>query len=61
MLTETMDSIGMVKDKFFLSFSVHNFHSEGGAAGDKCWDTYHGPEAFSEPETQAVRDFVMAQ
>merc|ERR1712080_597845 len=22
---------------------------------------YHGPEAFSEPETQAVRDFVLAQ
>merc|ERR1711872_104248 len=40
----------------------YGFHwNEGGAAGDKCWDTYHGPEAFSGPETQAVRDFVMAQ
>lgn len=24
-------------------------------------DIYHGPEAFSEPETQAVRDFVRAR
>jgi len=26
-----------------------------------CLDTYHGPEAFSEPETQAVRNFVMGK
>lgn len=26
-----------------------------------CLDTYHGPEAFSEPETKAVRDFVMSK
>ena len=24
-----------------------------------CLDTYHGPAAFSEPESQAVRNFVM--
>jgi len=40
----------------------YGFHwHEGGASNDKCWDTYHGPEAFSEPEIQAVRDFVLAQ
>jgi len=26
-----------------------------------CLDTYHGPNAFSEPETKAVRDFVMSK
>ena len=26
-----------------------------------CLDTYHGPSAFSEPESRAVRDFVMAR
>lgn len=29
-----------------------------GASSDPRDDTYHGPEAFSEPETRAVRDFV---
>ena len=37
------------------------FHLEGGSSGDKCFDTYHGPEAFSEPETANVRDFIMAR
>jgi len=36
------------------------FHwNTGGASNDKCFDTYHGPEAFSEPETAAVRDFIL--
>ena len=37
------------------------FLLEGGSSGDKCFDTYHGPEAFSEPETANVRDFIMAR
>jgi murein tripeptide amidase MpaA len=32
----------------------------GGSSNDKCSDTYHGPEAFSEVENQNVRDFVMS-
>jgi len=35
--------------------------NDGGSSGDKCFDTYHGPEAFSEPETRAVRDFILSQ
>jgi hypothetical protein len=31
-----------------------------GASDDKCSETYHGPSAFSEPETQAVSDYIMA-
>ncbi|CAG0922268.1 unnamed protein product [Notodromas monacha] len=31
-----------------------------GASSDKCSETYHGPSAFSEPETQAVRDYILA-
>jgi carboxypeptidase T len=31
----------------------------GGSSDDPSSDVYHGPSAFSEPETQAVRDFVL--
>ncbi|VDL84099.1 unnamed protein product [Nippostrongylus brasiliensis] len=34
--------------------------SASGSSTDPCHDTYHGPSAFSEPETVAVRDFVEA-
>jgi len=38
-----------------------DFHwAETGASGNKCSDTYHGPEAFSEIETQNIRDYVLA-
>ena len=30
----------------------------GGASDDPQDETYHGPSAFSEPETRAIRDFV---
>jgi len=30
----------------------------GGSSNDKCSETYHGPEAFSEIENQNVRDFI---
>jgi carboxypeptidase T len=33
----------------------------GGASSDPRDDTYHGPSAFSEPETRAIRDFVTAR
>ena len=36
------------------------FFSETGSSNNKCSDTYHGPEAFSEIETQNVRDYVLA-
>lgn len=29
-----------------------------GSSNDKCGEDYRGPEAFSEPETQSIRDFV---
>merc|ERR1719317_1377739 len=35
------------------------FHfGESGVSHNKCQETYCGPEAFSEPETQNIRDFV---
>jgi len=38
------------------------FHwNEGGSSNDKCSDTYHGPEAFSEIENVNVRDFLLAR
>lgn len=30
-----------------------------GASGDPCDETFYGPSAFSEPETQAIRNFIM--
>ncbi len=32
----------------------------GGSSGSACSETYRGPSAASEPETQAVRDYVLA-
>ena len=31
---------------------------DNGSSPDICSDTYRGPEAFSEPETKAMRDFT---
>ncbi|CAI4229917.1 unnamed protein product [Auanema sp. JU1783] len=36
------------------------FWSSSGSSSDPCHETYHGPSAFSEPESQAVRDFLVA-
>ena len=33
-------------------------HDSYGSSDSKCGEDYHGPHAFSEPETQAIRDFV---
>ncbi|XP_033334246.2 carboxypeptidase B [Megalopta genalis] len=33
---------------------------EGGASSDPCHETYAGPRAFSEPETQAMADYILA-
>ena len=32
---------------------------ESGASNNKCAETYHGPEAFSEPETANIRDYTL--
>lgn len=32
-----------------------------GSSTNPCKETYHGAAAFSEPESQAVRDFVMSK
>ncbi|XP_047116065.1 carboxypeptidase B-like [Schistocerca piceifrons] len=38
-----------------------DFHwNEVGAASYPCSDVYAGPQAFSEPETQALRDYILA-
>uniref|UniRef100_A0A8R1DND6 Zinc carboxypeptidase A 1 n=1 Tax=Caenorhabditis japonica TaxID=281687 RepID=A0A8R1DND6_CAEJA len=34
------------------------FWASTGSSSDPCHDTYHGTSAFSEPESQAVRDFL---
>jgi hypothetical protein len=39
-----------------------DFHwGERGASDDPCDETYAGPRAFSEPETRAIADFLMAR
>merc|ERR1712223_82443 len=38
------------------------YHWAGqGASGDPCDETYYGPSAFSEPETNAIQKFIMAR
>jgi hypothetical protein len=32
----------------------------GGSSGSPCAETYRGPSAASEPETQAIRDYILA-
>lgn len=32
-----------------------------GASGDPCDETYYGPRPFSEPETAAIRNFILAR
>jgi len=38
----------------------HNWGGQG-ASGDPCDETYYGPHAFSEPETAAIRNFILAR
>lgn len=35
-------------------------NTEGGAAGNGCDDTYHGPRAFSEDESANARDAILS-
>jgi uncharacterized membrane protein/murein tripeptide amidase MpaA len=38
----------------------HSFKwNMGGSSGDPCDETYHGPSAGSEPEVQAIEDYVL--
>ena len=38
------------------------YHWAGqGASGDPCDETFYGPKAFSEPETDAIQKFIMAR
>jgi hypothetical protein len=48
-------------------FSYYRYHrrcscwaSGPGTSNDKCSDLYHGPSAFSEPETKAASDYIAA-
>jgi murein tripeptide amidase MpaA len=38
----------------------YNWNCCGGSSGSGCSETYRGPSAGSEPETQAVRNYVVA-
>lgn len=37
---------------------AHGWGNNAGSSGDPCSNTYRGPAVFSEPESQAVRDFT---
>jgi hypothetical protein len=47
-----------ITDEYLLKKWVHN--TEGGAAGNGCDNTYHGPSAFSEDESANVRDAILS-
>lgn len=56
------DNGGILRCKGVDANRNWGFHfNEGGASNDKCSDTYHGPEAFSEIENVNVRDFILAR
>ena len=40
------------------NYSYQWGYDNTGSSGDGCYQTYRGTNSFSEPETQAVRDFV---
>ena len=42
-----------------FGYKVNN--QEMGSSSDPCSEEYHGESAFSEPETQSVRDFILAR
>lgn len=43
------------------NYGPKEFFGGPGSSSTTSSDTYHGPSAFSEPETQAVRDFLRAR
>lgn len=48
---------------YIINFDHSNifvFNAEGGAAGNGCDQTYHGPSAFSEDESANVRDAILS-
>ncbi len=50
-----------IKDNYYGVDPNRNYGYQWGSVGTSDWpgsDTYHGPHAFSEPETQAIRDFA---
>ena len=40
------------------NYSFEFAHDSSCASNDPCTNTYHGTAAFSEPETEAIRDFL---
>ncbi|KAH1011513.1 hypothetical protein HUJ04_000864 [Dendroctonus ponderosae] len=54
-LTEGAQCIGTDLNRNFGYYWMH-----AGASQDSCSEIYAGPEAFSEPESQAIRDWVLA-
>ena len=53
--------IKMVKVTIIITITITSkTNSSGqGASADACSEIYRGPRAFSEPETQAVRNFIL--
>lgn len=50
----------MGKVNIKCNWKIHStlYISEGGASQNPCSETYAGPAPFSEPETQALSDFI---
>jgi len=45
--------------KLIASMTIHITYPGPGASDNPCDETFHGPSAASEPETQTVVDYVM--
>ena len=59
--TGTGHSIGKVTTVLVTSIIDRRFFPEAGASSNPCSETYAGPRAFSEPETQAMASYLFAR
>ena len=54
------NSRGIDLNRNFPGQAPYGWNCCGGSSGSACSDTFHGPGPGSEPETQAVRDYMAA-
>ena len=54
------NSRGIDLNRNFPGQAPYGWNCCGGSSGSACSDTFHGPGPGSEPETQAVRNYMAA-
>ena len=57
--SETCDDGVMIGVDLNRNYGFEFAHDDEGSNSDQCNQNYRGPRAFSEPETQAMRNLVL--